>query len=252
MKKKIFLFLLIFSLISFPVKSFCLTRDDLETEIRRLVADTNTDTTKQRWSSGTIVSRIEMAQLDMVSRTRCMEDVAYIDTSFNLEKYPLPSNLLVIKRVAYTTESSSSTVLFSTSSYKKIERYTILGLDNDSTYWESLGVGLPTKYYILGSSICLVPRPSYSYSGSKRLKIVYIPRPESLDDNSDVPFNNYYYLYPYHTIITYYVAMLCFLDERDFNLAMQYRDLYFRSLDLMVKELNSNPDWQPSFKFRNK
>ena len=242
---------LICLIIGFQCASICnaLTRTKLVDEIRRLAKDTNTDVTKQSWSTGTIVDRINMAQIIIVSKTRCMENQTFLTIVNNQREYNLPSDLLVINRVGYTTATSSASVLTSTSAYKKIDRNTILGLDGKRSYWEQ-ETGFPDKYYILGSSICLTPIPTISYTGTFRIKVTYTPQPNDLDYDTSVPFNDYPYLYPYHHIITYYVAMLAFMDRGDTNMVAYYRDLFKTSLDDMIKDLNTLPDWNPNFSVR--
>lgn len=237
-------------LLLFISNVYSMNRDGLINEVRRLVKDTSSDVTKQRWSTGTIVDRLDMAAIDIVSKTRCLENQTFITTIAEQREYNLPTDLLVIKRVGFTTTSSSSTILVSSSPFRKIDRWTILGLDTDSSYWEDLGSGQPTKYYVLGSSICLVQKPSIVYAGTNRLKITYTMKPNTLDTSATIPFYDYPYLYPYHYILTYYVAMLCKIDEGDFSSATSIQNLYFQALQNMVTELSSKPDFIPNFSFQ--
>jgi hypothetical protein len=229
-----------------------MTRQDIENEARRYVRDTNTDVTKQRWSSGTITSRQEDAQKDIVSKTRCLQQNTFITLAYDQQGYALPDDLYVINRVALTTTASSTTVLMSTGAFKKIDRFSILGLDSDSSFWEQQGVGQPTRYFIIGSSICLVPKPSVGYQGTNRLKLTYVPKPDDLSTSTSVPFKGYPSLYPYHILIAYYVAWHCYMDTGDFTSATFYQSLYYNSMAQMVKEIaiSSSDDWSPNLSFR--
>ncbi len=231
---------------------YCLTVDELRTEIRYLIRDKeHDDTTKQRWTDAQLLSRINMGQLDIVSKTRCLEQFVLINTYDNQREYLLPSDILVIKRVSYSVATTSTSVVSSTTSFKKIDRYTLFGLDESAPIWDNT-FGQPTKYYVRASSIGVVPTPSTSYTGSNRLRIDYIVNPSTLSANTDVPFNNATYLYQYNPIITYYVAMLCKADEGLFSDATYFERKYYNALQMMVSELNSKPDWFPNFEFRNK
>jgi len=197
---KVLVLLLVFN-ISLYADTLKQIREDIRYELRDIIQFTM----KPKFNDQIYNTLINEAQKDMVSRTRCLETVLYMNTTADTMEYSLPSDLLLIEEVKYANVSSSLTVVFSTTGFKSLERYTIMGLNSNFPYWETLK-GMPLRYTVVGSTMIFQPIPSVSFSGENRVKIYYYRKVNSLVNDSDIPFNGLDYLVPYHSIIKWYVC----------------------------------------------
>lgn len=231
-------------LISSVNSVYCLNRGEIRSQIRMLVNDTDTDTSLNRWTDAQLNQRIEMAQLDIIARSRGLTNTTYYTMVTSISVYALPQDLLTTNRVAYYIRNT-------TGAYKKMERMTLLGLDEWNNYWQQLANGLPERYYIWSSTIGIVPPPTVSYSGYNNLRIDYTVIPSSFVSDTSVPFNNVTYLYPYHELIIWYVVYWCKMDEKLYQESTFFGNRYYDLLKIMYQELNSKEDWFPDFKFGN-
>lgn len=231
--KKLTLILLFYS-----CNLFALNRGEIRTQIRNLIGDATAYVTVQRWSNDILNTRIEMAQLDIVRKSKCLEKTTYYYVHYGTRTYTLPTDYLAIARVEYFVKGT-------TDIYKKIDRYTLLGLDNWNIYWQQLGKGLPEKYYLWANSIGLVPVASNDYKGTDKLKINYIAQPISMTGDSDIPFNSIPQLYPYHDLIIWYVMEMCKSDDNKKNEATSYFNKYYTLLRIMSSEFQEKDDWWP-------
>jgi hypothetical protein len=215
---------------------YAIDRLQIEAEVRRQVQDVS----ETRWTDAQLYSIIEMAHIDVVRKSRCLQGTTVYTTYQSTREYTLPSDLLLVERVGFK-------ILNSTSAYEKMERMTLFGLDADRTQWQTEGNGKPLEYYIWGNQLGLVPPCSNTYAGNY-LKIWYVVSPSSMTTDSSTPFNDYKFLYPYHELIIWRAAMICKTEERLFGEAAALENRYYYLLTIMIKELNSKPDYFPDFK----
>ena len=235
--KRLLLFILVL-FVTAPVGA--LTRGDIRDQIRLFVNDT--DTSLPNWTDAQLNTRIEMAQIDVVKFSRCLQNTTYYTMVASQTMYAIGQDMLSIERVSYY-------IVGSTSGYRNMKRYTIPGLDTENDVWENSTRGQPDKYYIWSSTIGLVTPPSISYSGKDKLKIQYVVMPSSFVADTSVPFNDVPYLYPYHELIIWYVVSMCKVDERLYSDAQYFDTKYYNLLKIMIAELQNKPNYFPDFRF---
>lgn len=223
---------------------FCYNLGQLRNHIRLLVKDTNSDTTKRRWSDAILNERINIAQDEVIKYTRCLESRITMDTVANTKEYQLPANCVVVERVAYSIYTSTYGVNSSTAGYKRLIYVTIAGKDKDVlSGWEATSASNPTEYYIRGSTIIgLHPTPSSSYAGSNRLQIDYTINASSMTNDTDIPFNGSNQLYNYHSIIMSHVVAYCKYDENDLNSFSLWLQKFNAECEFMRKDILNIPD----------
>lgn len=248
MKKLLFISLVFFIFISIQkdLQSAGMQRIDIETQARRLLRDTSTDPNKQRWSSQQMWDRVNMGEIDIIVRTRCLTRRAWETSVTDISEYELPLDWIASLRVSYAIKPLTGT----TTGYKRIEYYTLDGLDTWKSGWEEADSGYPSKYYYRNTKICIQPAPSSTYAGSKFIQLDYAYRCSSMTADADVPFDGVRYLYPYHPIIVWYVVAMCKYDEGDRNLGDFYWAKYMSDVIIMEKDLNNYPDKRGQFKVR--
>lgn len=232
MKKYLIVFLL---LVSCSI-SYGLTLTNLQERIRFEVGDPVSGI-GQWFSTATINNYINDAQLDIVSKTHCLQKIVYKTVAVGTATYILPNDYLKVKRVAFATTTS-------TDNTKLLYYYDLYGLDSLSELWESTTTAIPDKYYITGSSICLVPTPNVN---GVLLKIYYVAQPITLSTGTDYPFNNEFELYPYHKLIISYSVAKLKANRGLYNDAVYYENRYIQEIQNMIQELRSKPDYIPQY-----
>lgn len=236
--KRLFRLCLFTFLVSILVSnSYALTLSDIRSEIRRHLKDNATSTQQQRWSSTVLNLRINNAQREIAALTHCISSTAYTTTVSGTQSYALPSNFVIEHRVSYSTGPTAT-------AYEKIEKVLLGQLDLDDTDWESTANGEPTQYYLKDRLVYLLPTPNATWAGTNRLKIEYFRYPANLSSDTDVPFDSVTDMYPYHSLITYYVLAQTFSEKGDTN-SMAYWDGQYKALmGILANNLMFKPDWQ--------
>lgn len=230
------------------IQSFCVTDLQLITSIRVLIEDPNTDLTKQTYSTTTLLNFMNDAQLDIVCKTRCLEKWAFMDAIADQGEYLLPTDYITMKEVQYSQLTSSLSVVNSSSTFRKLERCSLAGLDNDYTFWQQLK-GQPLRYFISASSFTLNPMPNVGYSGTNRIKMWYFYRPANMDFTGKVPFDNNAFLYPYHDLIKWYTCARIMENKGNIAKAQYFDGKYYQLLNLMTSEQFMKEDWQQNLKY---
>lgn len=220
----------------YPLFCFGLNRGEIITIIREKVNDS--DTVNSRWSDAILIPNINEAELEFIRRTRAQKSQYYITTTTSAKEYTLPSDWLNSNRVSYAIIPLTS----STTNYKKLEYWTMAGLDEKYSNWENGDLGSPTRYYYRGQSIGLYPAPSTSYDGENYLKIDYNAKSSTMTGNTDIPYDDISYLYPYHKAIVWYVCHLCMIDTGNLDLANYFMGLFEKMVQECKEEGNNMPD----------
>lgn len=240
MKKLILLCFAIF--LVFAVKSYSgyyNTLSTIQNQVRVLLRDNNSDTTKRRWTDAELTERINLVQNSMVMRTMCLQGRAKLTTETNRAEYRLPDDCMKVLRVAYEISAS-------TGNYYKLGWSSLAGQDK-TKYWEQTPAGQPTEYYSRRNFIGFKPKPSASYSGADKARIDYVVIPSTLSASTDVPFNGDYSLYSFHEGIVYGTVALCLWAEgntTEFTLAeTKYREI----ITLLEKTYYTEPDKNVDF-----
>ena len=205
-----------------------MTRTELREEIRRMLRDTSTDTSRQRWTDTDLNSRINWAQLKISTLTRCLQTRTTTNITSGTSEYTFATDFLAEITVLY---------LDSDSDWKALQKITEKELDLYETEWRSTD-GTPTHYYIRENQLGLYPNPDVSRTNA--LRYDYYETPDDLSADSGAtgtPFNAISELIPFHDIITIEVARKCKIDEGLFNDADKLKIEFDRRLREMKHQL---------------
>lgn len=203
----------------------------------RYILDPSTVTGRQ-WFTDTQINRwLNEGRDDMVRRTKCVQVTAYVALSSTTRYVPLPFDCWTIDRVA----------LWDGQSYRMLPRTFQGSLDASNPGWHRAITGMPTAWYVQGSSIALVPMPSAAFAGPDKLAIDYTPRlPEMVIDTDD-PFG-VVTVEPYHIGLIYYAIFRGYLALNRIDLAQVYRQMYYDIVGIMMAESKEYSGWQPTIK----
>ena len=172
---------------------------DLISQIRINLNDTGPSASEYFYTDIDIVRAINIVEDEIVGYTLCIEGRFSTTTIAGQGEYSLPTDILGIPtRVSYYNTASTST-------FRRLEYFSIAGLDTILLSWEAITDGLPKKYYLRGNKIGLYPAPSATFSTTtwNTLQVDYIVNPTDVSTTtlSNIPFNGFKQLYAFHGLI---------------------------------------------------
>lgn len=218
-----------------------LTLAQVETEVRRHIRDTASDTTLQRYSDTSLDLIINETQRDVNSQTWAVETATSTSLVASTTFYTLPTDFIASRR-AYFIDSAGMRTYLTEDSEESVMK---------SPDTERSSTGKPTRYYVREQKdgddpleFGVIPVPTSSSTGT--VVMHYIAQPSDLSSDSDVPFNGYSHLIPYHQVLVWGAVLRIKLIEAKTNEATAYAQLYDRSIQSMKDGVGRMPNFRPS------
>lgn len=191
-----------------------MNRGEIRDEIRRLVSDTSTDTSRQTWSDAILNTRIDAAHEKIACITKCIE-TRYTDSLVSgTSEYALPSYYLEVISVAVKDNDGN---------WKQLIKSSENELDIQDSGWRDRDGSNLTNFYIRNGYIGIYPNPDYASTNG--LRVDMYRRPTAFTADTDIPFDSNNELYAFHDILAYEVATKCSLDSRKKEDAAYFRGL---------------------------
>lgn len=172
---------------------------------------------------------------------RLLRDVASITvTPLDAGRITLPVDFVSMGQgVTWEDQSGQRTAL---------SRKTALQLEAGNAGWQS-ETGSPQSYVMEGGQLYLTPAPSQAGV----VHISYVPMPNKLLNDTDVPFYGDVRAQSHHDLLVFYAAWLLVLKDRDFEAAQQFMG-YFQSRFVDLKEnlrhtgqIGEQPVWSDTY-----
>jgi len=206
-----------------------MNRLQIREEIRRLIRDTATDPASQKFSDTVLNSRMNEVQEEMCSIAAMLPSRASVNLVASTREYTLPDYYLAITAV-YLKDSSGD--------YKPLTKATESELSLLDVDWrdDSNTSDRPTYYYLRRSVIGLYPMPSVSRTSG--LQIDLIRRPDQMDEDTDIPFENNYKYYSAHMGLVYGVCKICKAADGKFDESEVFESKYGLKIKEILRELS--------------
>lgn len=175
----------------------------IQSECGRLLSDPTND----RWPLATLLLRINQAQTEIQSYTNAIKKSVFYTATASISYVTLSSSLLTVLSVTKT---------FSDGSIRPLPLITIQELNYlypDFRQWTS---GEPLYAYLDGTyqRLYLVPTPDTTFAATANAIGTYESQiPAALVNSTDIPFDSYTPMVPYHMSIVHWVVALCFQDD---------------------------------------
>lgn len=241
MRKKFFILFLsaIFSLVLFHGNVYCLTLSDLETEIR-VTIDDNGEVGRQAYPDSVLDDYLNEAQRDVVSQTWCMQKSYDISLSSGTTFYALPTDTISILHVRYKNASNQTSVL---------EQLPLKKLYETNPSWSNTGGSIQNYTIDQGSTTDQLQMGFYkppTTSSTGTVTVFYTYQAQDMSNDTDVPFDGFYHLYPYHMTLVYHVVARIALKEGDAAGAQSYLSFYSAGISTMRENLGRMPDYNPT------
>jgi len=205
-------------------------RSELRAEIRRLIKDTSSDTTRQRWTDAVLNNRIDWANEDVVVNTACLQSRITTDITSGTAEYTLPADFLYAQEIKYKNSDGN---------WNMLQQITFRQLDLSDADWEGTN-GTPSHYYIRRNVIGLYPNPDTSRTAA--LRIDYVERPDDLAGDTSYPYNAVTSLYPFHDLVVLRVAARCKEDEGVWVESDKLLGRYYAGIKQMTAKLGERFD----------
>jgi hypothetical protein len=182
------------------------------------------------FSTARMLALVNLAQKEYVRKTRCLQNFAFTSTIQGINAYPMPTDWLGSECIFWQDTTSASTPLWrrlKPTTLEKMAQETPNFLSNDP-----LQQGKPVKYFIIGSTLYLFPKPQssgtndiYMYYQSREIPLQTLSDQLSIDDS----------LTP--GLRAYVLWKMWKQDEED-QLANEQRDLFKEEIGWGIKWRN--------------
>ena len=159
------------------------TGQDIVTDVRAEVIEPS----PTFFSNSRMLALVNLAQKEYVRKTRCLQNFAWTSTVQGVSAYPMPQDWLGSECIFWNdvVDGQNNWRRVSPTSLEKMAQESPNFLSSDSQM-----LGKPQKYYIVGSTLYLFPRPQstgsndiYMYYQSREIPLQTLNDPLSVDDS---------------------------------------------------------------------
>ncbi len=201
-----------------------MTGNDVDTDVRAEIIEPS----PTFFSSARMLTLINLAQNEFVRRTRVLQSFAFTSSIQGQSDYPMPGDWLGSEKVFFNNPSNGVANWF------PLEATNIEKMGQESPNFLSTDAnmqGTPKKYYVIGKTLYLFPRPINN--GSNDIFLFYESKPITLTTlGSDLSIDDS--LYP--GIRAYVLAKLWAQDNEDTKSDKQ--------MDIFEKEVGRGFKWK--------
>ena len=163
---------------------------EIRNKIRLMVPEANTTVI----SNSNLDILINDGALDIVKRTDCLQNYDDQDVTADQQEYTLPTDAIKVLAVWYGGSEA----------WEKLPCITQDWLANEiDAEWMNKTTTI-YGYYLRADKVGLYQIPTSAEAGTDYLRIFYTEQPDTLSEDSNIPFNSQTQLYPYHELIMLY------------------------------------------------
>jgi len=139
------------------------------------------------FSNNRMLALINLAQKEFVRRTRCLQNFAWTSTIQGTGSYPMPSDWLGSECVFWND------VVNGVDNWRRLQPTSLEKMAQESPNFLSAGsdmLGKPQKYYVIGSTMYVFPKPQntgsndiFMYYQSREIKLQSLTENLTVDDS---------------------------------------------------------------------
>lgn len=181
------------------------------------------------FSSTRMLALINLAQKEFVRKTQCLQNFAWTSTIAGEPAYPMPGDWLGSECIFYNAVNNGvpSWQRLKATSLEKMAQECPNFLSSDSNNF-----GTPRKYYVVGTTMYLYPRPAttgsndiFMYYRSREIPLIALTGQLSIDDS----------LTP---AIRAYVLWKMWAQDQEKELALEQKEIFMQELGFGIKWRN--------------
>lgn len=235
-----FSYLLALLAFGLPAVGHSLTLAQLETQIRRAVHDTSSDSNLQAYSDTALDGWINDAQREITNLTWCVQKSTSYVLSAGTTYYALPSDFIAVVNGKALFEDNGG-------QQYQLQEFSEPRIYQTEPDFENTSSGSPSHYFLRypGDSddnmeIAYLPIPTTTSTGTVTLWYYY--QPADLSSDSDVAFDGFNHLLPYHyAIVDHVVARIKALEQQG-DQAQYWLKEFERVVTTMLDRLGRAPN----------
>jgi hypothetical protein len=139
------------------------------------------------FSNARMLALVNLAQKEYVRKTRCLQNFAWTSTVQGESAYPMPTDWLGSECIFWND------VVNGQNNWRRVTPTTLEKMAQESPNFlssDSQMLGKPQKYYIVGTTLYLFPKPQstgtndiYMYYQSREIPLTDLSQPLSVDDS---------------------------------------------------------------------
>ena len=176
------------------------------------------DADNRTWSAGQLLTWLNDATLDVVTRTMCMESTEDIDLATTTLSYSITSDFITVKAVHYTDSDGAIWAL------KK---------SSPSSVGQNIAATVPSYYCIWADKILVWPLITRT---SETVTLYYIERPTAIAASANLPTPHIF-----DQAIVYYMVAQAALEDLKPTRFMQLMSLYDAELKRIRADIIDYP-----------
>lgn len=219
--------------------SQAMTSAEIISRARVYLKDQATSSTRQQFTDATLMTYISDGQREANSFAWLIQQRSTFTLTAGTTEYSLPTTFMATLRVMYRKGGTNPWI--------KLEQTSFSQLDADNGGWMTLS-GTPYKYYVYLATtpvIGFMPAPVSTSTGT--VQVDYIADTNDITATSDVPFNGYLILKPYHTALIYYVTCRGYITIEEYDMAQPFCEQWNSYIGTMKSGILKQPDFNPGF-----
>lgn len=219
--------------------SEAMTASEILSRARTYLKDQATSSTRQQFTDATLLGYISDGQREANSFAWLIQQRSTFTLTAGTTEYALPTNFMATLRVLYRKGGVGP--------WLKLEQTSFNQLDADNAGWMTLS-GTPYKYYVYIATtpvIGFMPAPVTTSTGS--IQMDYVADTNDVTATTDIPFNGYLILKPYHTALIYYVTCRGYITIEEYDIAAPFCENWNTYIATMKSGILKQPDFNPGF-----
>lgn len=181
------------------------------------------------FSSARMLALINLAQKEFVRKTQCLQNFAWTSTIAGEAAYPMPGDWLGSECIFWNDVNNG------VNNWRRLEPTTLEKMAQECPNFlssDSQNFGRPLKYYIVGSTLYVYPKPQltgsndiFMYYKSREIPLLSLSDALSIDDS----------LTP---AVRAYVLWKMWAQDQEKELAMEQKDIFKEELGFGIKWRN--------------
>lgn len=165
------------------------------------------DRNNERWSQETLTERLNLAQTEVATATKVLEEKSNLTFIANQARYSVDTNDINIVRVVVERLNGGLVTLQGTTREE---------LDFDNPGWQNWGAGDPRTWYYEDASqeIVFVPAPdANAASVVNPVELTTIQKIADMTVAADIPFAGLAFMIPFHMALVHWAVAYCWMDD---------------------------------------
>ncbi len=231
MNKRICFFILL--LLGFVSSPKAETAAQIIATARVYLGDQSNSPTRQQFTDATLLSFLNDGQRESNSINWLLNSTYTFTLVAGTTFYTLPADFMATQRVVFKN--------------RKMDQTSFNQLDADQPGWIGVSTGTPNLYYLnyFTTPVTIGFFPVPNTTNALPVQIYYVQQPVELTATTQIPWNGWNLLTPYHSGLAYYIAERGYMAQEDMDAVAAYQTEWFLFLQTMRQGLFKQPDFNP-------